>query len=49
MKVIGRIKYRLDVLKVKLILIKAATIREFPIKGFKFSSLGHKEQKELLM
>ncbi len=45
----GRTKYRQDVLVVKLVLIKAAATREFPRKGVKSSSLGYKEQKELLM
>ena len=44
-----RAKYRLDVLIVKLVLIKATAIREFPIKGFSPFSLRHKEQKEFLM
>lgn len=48
MKVIHRTKYRLDVLMFKLVLIKAAAIRGFPIKGFSPSSLGHKQQKEFL-
>lgn len=49
MKVIRRTKYRLDVLIVKLVLIKATAIRGFPIKGFSPCSLRHKEQKEFLM
>lgn len=42
-------KIKMIKLMVKLVLIKAAAIREFPIKGFKAPSLVHKEQKELLM
>ena len=45
MKVISRTKYRLHVLKVKLVPTKAAAIREFPIKGFKSSSPGHKKTR----
>lgn len=48
MKVIHKTKCRLDVLMFKLVLIKEAAIRGFPIKGFSPSSLARKKQKEFL-